>query len=158
MLGKMSASVKKVYLPMHQQGIPTAETVMCDVCGIHSVTMPSATARGNRARSSILRKLAGYRQQDIAKDRQTADNATFKEVVSKLVRAQGQCTYCNVPLVICGGEKRNKLQWSLDRIDNRLGHSDANTVISCLACNLRRRARPHTKFLAGAKMQFVKTC
>ena len=153
----MSASVKKVHVHVHP-GAPINEAVMCDVRAIHSLTAPSKTPRGKQLESSILRKLAGYRQQDVRRQRAIASNASFGDVVSKLVVAQGNCAYCDVPLVLFGGEKRNKLQWSLDRIDNELGHSDINTVISCLACNLRRRSRPHRKFLAGSKMKFVKTC
>ena len=34
---------------------------------------------------------------------------------------------------------RDPLQWTLDRIDNSLNHTDTNCVISCLKCNLKRK-------------------
>ena len=36
---------------------------------------------------------------------------------------------------------RDEQQWTLDRIDNDKCHSDENTVISCLKCNLQRRVK-----------------
>ena len=29
------------------------------------------------------------------------------------------------------------MQWTLDRIDNNIGHSKENVVICCLKCNLK---------------------
>ena len=147
----MATTVKKVHL-REAPSRPVRKTIMCTVGAVYGLTVHS---RGEAERS-IKRKIAGYRQQDISKDRNAKENAEFRDVVSKLVTAKGCCTYCDSCLVLSGGENRSKLQWSLDRIDNRLGHTASNTVISCLACNLRRRARSHTKFLAGSKMAFVK--
>ena len=147
----MTTTVKKVHLRA-PPACPVKKTIMCTVGAIYGLTVRS---RGEAERS-IKRKIAGYRQQDVSKDRNAKDNAEFRDVVSKLVMAKGCCTYCDSLLVLSGGENRNKLQWSLDRIDNSLGHTANNTVISCLACNLRRRARSHTKFLAGSRMAFVK--
>lgn len=36
---------------------------------------------------------------------------------------------------------RDFKQWTLDRINNNLEHSNKNTVISCLKCNLDRRRK-----------------
>ena len=43
--------------------------------------------------------------------------------------------------------KREPLQWTLDRVDNDLGHTNANTIVACLKCNLERRRRSDKKFL-----------
>ena len=154
---QMATTVKKVRVPV-SGSVAIQKTIMCDLRAIHSATAPNKAFRNSRTKSSIIRKIAGYRQQDTIRHRGTGDNVTFQDVISKLVSAQGCCAYCDVHLVLSGGEKRNGLQWSLDRINNKLGHSDTNTVVSCLACNLRRRSRPHANFLAGAKMKFVKIC
>lgn len=36
---------------------------------------------------------------------------------------------------------RDFKQWTLDRINNNLDHSDKNTVVACLKCNLDRRRK-----------------
>ena len=43
-------------------------------------------------------------------------------------------------------------QWTLDRIDNNLGHNSDNVLISCLECNLKRRRMNMERF------QFSKDC
>ena len=37
--------------------------------------------------------------------------------------------------------------WTLDRIDNNIGHNRDNVVISCLACNLQKREEEVKKHL-----------
>ena len=44
------------------------------------------------------------------------------------------------------GKKNRNLNPSLDRIDNNLCHSNENTVIACLKCNLQRRCQDAKKF------------
>ena len=41
-------------------------------------------------------------------------------------------------------------QWTVDRIDNSIGHDIENIVISCLKCNLQSRSSD--KFLQTKKM------
>ena len=48
---------------------------------------------------------------------------------------------------------RDPKQWTLDRIDNRLGHSCANTVVACLACNLQRGDRDQEQFKFGKSLK-----
>ena len=73
----MDTTTKKVYVSM-RSNVSIDETVMCDVSGIYSMTAPSKTTTGDRIRASILRKIAGYRQQDTVKQRERAKNATFQ--------------------------------------------------------------------------------
>ena len=47
-------------------------------------------------------------------------------------------------------------QWSLDRIDNNIGHNVGNLVIACLECNLKRRRRTDEKFLFTKQLNIVK--
>jgi len=48
------------------------------------------------------------------------------------------------------------LQWTLDRIDNDMGHNNNNTVISCLGCNLQRRTTNQDKFLFTKQLKLKK--
>ena len=51
---------------------------------------------------------------------------------------------------------RDKYQWTLDRIDNDKNHSNNNTVISCLSCNLARRRRSKEAYEFHWKTKIVK--
>ena len=52
--------------------------------------------------------------------------------------------------------KRDPKQWTLDRIDNTMGHNTNNVLISCLACNLKRRNRTVEKFLFTKQLTIIK--
>ena len=47
-------------------------------------------------------------------------------------------------------------QWTLDRVDNGLGHNTENVVIACLECNLKRRITNKNKFQLGKKIILTK--
>ena len=47
-------------------------------------------------------------------------------------------------------------QWSLDRIDNDIGHYKENVVISCLECNLKRRKTNADAFLFTKQLRIKK--
>ena len=46
--------------------------------------------------------------------------------------------------------------WTLDRIDNNIGHNKDNVVISCLACNLQKRRRGEEAFKFMKQMVITK--
>ena len=60
--------------------------------------------------------------------------------VASAITVIAMSIFCTVP---CGSE-----QWTLERLDNSLGHTDNNTVIACMKCNLARRCRSREKFMA----------
>ena len=62
-------------------------------------------------------------------------------MISKL-----SCHYCKCNLQILYNSTLEKKQWSLDRVDNDIGHNTDNVVISCLECNLQRRRTDMKKF------------
>ena len=47
-------------------------------------------------------------------------------------------------------------QWTLDRIDNNIGHNTNNVVISCLKCNLERRNTNQDKYNFTKNMSIKK--
>jgi len=51
---------------------------------------------------------------------------------------------------------RESLQWTLDRIDNAVGHNKNNVLIACLHCNLKRRKQSKDAFLFTKQLQIVK--
>jgi hypothetical protein len=87
----------------------------------------------------IARKLSGYKQQD-KKNEIYGDTffVTVAEVVDLMEDTQYKCTYCTCD-VRTNYVAKDRKQWTLDRIDNRMGHNRGNIVLSCLDCNLKRR-------------------
>lgn len=95
----------------------------------------------------ILKKLRGYKTQD-EKFSIFSDFYFIKkdQVLAKLVECNYTCYYCKSKLKT-EFTSRDPLQWTLDRIDNSMGHNTNNVLISCLGCNLKRRTRSVDKFL-----------
>jgi hypothetical protein len=52
---------------------------------------------------------------------------------------------------------REMKQWTVDRIDNNLGHNNDNFHLACLECNLKRRRRTDEKFLFTKKLNLIKS-
>ena len=92
-------------------------------------------------------KLNSYKHQDIKKDfHEEANLITLDNIIEKLVSCKLKCYYCNNKLVIIFDKVRDNDQWTLDRINNYDEHTNNNTVISCLQCNLQRRRKNSEKF------------
>ena len=96
---------------------------------------------------AILKKLRGYKAQD-DKYEIFSDFYFIKpaQVMDKLNECNYTCYYCKQP-VKTEYSCRDMKQWTLDRIDNTMGHNTTNVLISCLQCNLTRRNRTVQKFL-----------
>ena len=106
--------------------------------------------------SNVMKKRSSYRTQDVNKDRLKDDFITYEEIIEKLVISKLKCSYCKENVLILYENKRDYKQWTLDRIDNSIGHSNVNTVISCLKCNLQKRKRDDDKFRFTKQMNLIK--
>lgn len=107
--------------------------------------------------SELKKKISSYKTQDEKKDRY--DPGTFikeEELQEKLVTSKLKCYYCRNDVKVIYTVVRDDLQWTLDRIDNSIGHSSKNTVISCLKCNLDRRVTDAKKFEFTKKLRIKK--
>lgn len=105
--------------------------------------------------SHLKSKLNGYKTQDVKKNRYDKNkNITYDELIEKIVISKLLCYYCRCKCLLISNEKRDGLQWTLDRINNDIGHFNNNVVISCLSCNLQKRRRndEHFKFLKQMKI------
>ncbi len=105
----------------------------------------------------IKKKYSSYKSQDKLKHKYDEDqHISFDELIKKLFDSKLTCYYCNKNIFLIHKNKKEYLQWSLERFDNNLGHYDSNTCISCLGCNLQRRTDNHEYFKAGKQFSIKK--
>ena len=96
---------------------------------------------------ALKNKLDSYKQQDKKKTYDTYDDfITLENIIDKLVAYNMRCYYCNSKTLILFKNLRDNYQWTLDRLNNYDEHSNANTIICCLKCNLQRRRKNSEKF------------
>jgi hypothetical protein len=81
---------------------------------------------------------------------------TTDRIVELLVAAELLCFYCREICQVSYKEAMCRRQWTLDRIDNNYGHNDANVVIACLDCNLKRGTMDAERFRQGKQFTFRK--
>ena len=108
--------------------------------------------------SLIKKKISSYKQQDRKKKilRKEYPIITFDEVTEKLVKSKLKCYYCKCEILLLYKQIREKKQWTLDRIDNSVGHHRDNVVISCLECNLKRRTTEIDRFTFTKQLKISK--
>lgn len=104
-------------------------------------------------KDEITKKISSYRQQDVIKKRLNKERIiTYPYVKEMLIDCNLKCHYCEEDSFVLYETRRDMNQWTVDRIDNSIGHDIENIVISCLKCNLQRKSRNSDKFLCGKKM------
>ena len=74
----------------------------------------------------------------------------------KLIECDLKCRYCRESMTILYDVSREMKQWSVDRIDNDMGHNEDNYHLACLDCNLKRRRQTDKKFLFTKQLSIVK--
>ena len=105
----------------------------------------------------INKKINGYKNQDVKKQiYNEKELITMEETMEKLVISKLKCHYCLQNTHILYTRNRDETQWTLDRIDNNLCHSNENTVIACLKCNLQRRCQDAKKFTFTKQLRISK--
>ena len=116
----------------------------------------------NEAVSKILfqqisTKIAGYKQQDILKKRYDCKKfIDFNNIIVKLIECDLKCRYCKDSMTILYDVSREIKQWSVDRVDNDMGHNNDNYHLACLDCNLKRRRQTDKKFLFTKQLSIIK--
>lgn len=105
----------------------------------------------------INKKISGYKQQDIIKSKLNKDKfITFHSVIQKMIDCELKCYYCKENMNVLYDISRELKQWTVDRIDNNVGHNIGNFHLACLDCNLKRRRRSDDKYLFTKQMNIVK--
>ena len=101
----------------------------------------------------LTNKIAGYKRQDIEKKSFQDDLfISLENVIEKLLCSKLKCFYCKQCCEVLYKNVYSKQQWTLDRINNDIGHNTDNVVISCLECNLKRGTMDSDRFKFGKQI------
>ena len=107
--------------------------------------------------NALVKKISSYKQQDIVKNKLNTEMLINKdEVIQQILESELKCYYCKEELYLLYENQREKKQWTLDRINNDLGHNRDNVVISCLECNLKRRNTNKDAFIFTKQLNIIK--
>jgi len=124
---------------------------------VNKIFMDIAFEGKKELQQGIRRKLTSYQAQDKKKNKYDATSfITYEQLTELLVSSRMKCHYCRHQVQIFYKYLREPYQWTLDRIDNSLGHNTQNVVMSCLQCNLQRRTQNKKKFLYSKQMRIIK--
>ena len=108
-------------------------------------------------RRQINYKINSYRSQDVKKRLLLeSDFVDYDYVLNLLIGKQLKCFYCRDDVMLLYNYVRENKQWTLERIDNKIGHNRGNVEIACLLCNLRRRTMYHERYVFTKQLCVVK--
>jgi len=108
-------------------------------------------------REQIRQKIYNYHAQDMKKELYNVENfITLEYILQKLKDCNLDCYYCREPVYIWYEIAREPKQWTVERIDNTIGHDIGNIEIACLSCNLKRRCMYHERYVFTKQMRIVK--
>ena len=115
----------------------------------------------NQKNNDIIRvlkqKYSSYKSQDKQSHKYDPEqHITYEQMIEKIYLSKLKCYYCDCDLSILYNKKRLKTQWTLERLDNNLGHYTSNTCICCLECNLKRRTDNYEYFKQSKQTTIVK--
>lgn len=105
----------------------------------------------------IKNKQKSYMEQDIKMARYDPNELiTNNEIIDMLLDNNLKCYYCLDKCLLMYEKVRNNKQWTLDRLNNDIGHYKNNVVICCLSCNLKKRLLDDEKFKWGKQLTINK--
>jgi len=105
----------------------------------------------------LKQKFNAYKSQDKKSHKfDIEQHITYEEMIEKLYLSKLKCYYCLCDINILYNLKRQKNQWTLERLNNNLGHYASNTCICCLSCNLKRRTENHEYFKKSKQTVIIK--
>ena len=148
--GDKYTEVKREVLPEVPNEFKTIKSQYDLLCKLHYDKDENSSKYGEIFRilsRELQSKLNSYKQQDIKKKLFDSEQLIkIEEIRQKLIDETLTCTFCNKQVVLLYDTVRADNQWTLDRIDNDIGHTNENTKIACLKCNLKRRRTDYDKF------------
>lgn len=121
--------------------------ISCQINYIDAIYKDISFEHQESIHNELKKKFNSYKQQDKLKKKFNHElHITYKEMIEKLYDSRLKCYYCSCDLCIIYDKKKTNHQWSLERLNNHIGHYNNNTEISCLQCNLQRRTNNYEYF------------
>jgi hypothetical protein len=112
---------------------------------------------GPLVRSQIQDKIRGYKYQDQLKNILDENFLVdYPYVYDLLCKSKLKCFYCHIDCMILYSHVRESKQWTLDRMDNSIGHNRGNVEITCLDCNLRRGTKNFERYLETKRLNNIR--
>jgi len=133
-------------------------SVLLEIHGVikNNPDTPPNSKWGKDAVRHIHTKIASYRHQDVLKAKfSETEFVDMEYVLQRLLDCKLTCFYCKGPVRILYEYVRESTQWTLERIDNSLGHNRGNVEIACLKCNLSRRCMFYERYKRTKEMTKV---
>jgi hypothetical protein len=123
------------YMFVTEEWFWTAITRCTSIDSIYVYISEKAKDEKEIIKHSILKKIAGHKVEDKKKGRpfEEEDFVQYNDVVRLFKSQDGKCALCGTELNI-EFRSKNGLQFSINRIDNKLAHVKDNCELVCLLC------------------------
>lgn len=136
--------------------LPANQLVL--IKGLHSNNFKSFDAESKLIIQQLERKISGYKQQDSDKKILNLEKfINLKHIIESLIACELKCYYCSHEMSLLYEVVREHKQWTVDRIDNDLGHNCDNYILACLECNLKRRRRSKDAYFFTKNLNIIKS-
>jgi 5-methylcytosine-specific restriction endonuclease McrA len=155
----------KCLIPLPEELYTTCQSLVLQILKGHIADKSLGTSISDSSTQSIsthlIREIDTKRKAYIYQDKHhkiydPRYSITTDRIVEFLVKSELLCHYCREICQVAYKESMCRKQWTLDRIDNNYGHNDANVVIACLDCNLKRGTMDSERFRQGKQFTFRK--
>ena len=124
---------------------------------INSLYLEQSIEYETLTKREITKKIKGYEKQDILKSILDKDKIiSLEQVIERLMESKLNCFYCRDHCEVLYKDVLSKKQWTLDRINNTLGHNHDNVVVCCLECNVKRGDMDSERFKRGKEIKIVR--
>jgi hypothetical protein len=113
-------------------------------------------------KKQINSKIYSYKQQDMKKKNYDENSENYKNlidfdiIIEEMNKCDLKCHYCRKEMLILYENVRDNSQWTVDRINNDVGHIKGNFNLVCLKCNLKRRRQNDEKYLFTSQLSIKK--
>tara|TARA_A100001015_G_scaffold312774_1_gene418611 strand:- start:3377 stop:3892 length:516 start_codon:yes stop_codon:yes gene_type:complete len=108
-------------------------------------------------KKEIINKQKGYKKQDVEKKILNIEKIiNYEQIIELLFVNKLKCYYCDENCSLLYKKVLERKQWTLDRLNNDIGHDFDNIVLSCLDCNIKRGNMNSERFKSGKKIKIVK--